>query len=120
MSQTETNPISRRDIWLRIALAVAKDGLPEPDVSLGDGVQYHYVSLRFDRHSHARDWARWLGVEVHTYDRPDLDSRYVKCDANLHGWRLDVAAAEPIPVGDPDLAAQVAAAILTPDAAVTA
>ena len=115
---TET-PASRRELWLRIALAVAEHGLPEPDIRLGDGKTYAY--LRFNRHSHAATWGLWLDVPGRHYDRPDLGTRYLDYNAVKWGWRLDVSGCEPLPAADDgELAAKVVSAILAPDAEVPA
>jgi hypothetical protein len=119
-TQDTQTAMSRRDLWLTIALAIARDGLPEPvDLSVHD--DYHFVYLRLSRHADTHPWAQWFGIADNhrTYDREDLGSRHVRYNGLRHGWSVEVSADEPIPTagGDADLAAQVVEAIGHADAA---
>jgi hypothetical protein len=126
MSDTDSVPASRREVWLIIALAVARDELPAPDIRLSDrdynGRPYVYVQL--DRHDDARRWAYWLDCnltdDLEYIERPDLGRKYVKVTIERAGWRMYVEGIEALEAPPPEmvasLAAEVAAAILTPDA----
>lgn len=124
--------IERRELWLTIALAVARDNLPEPEISHGDGVSSdtRYMYLQFYRHSDAIRWANHLDpnpVIVYS-ERPDLGNRYAKAEIVRDGWRIYIVGIEPIESSHPELAAaivwqlegrhdaaRVVEAVLTPD-----
>jgi hypothetical protein len=113
---------SCRDVFLTIALAVARDGLPEPrmlsfqqDTPNGD-----CVHLRFDSHADGHQWGKWIGDTTgdgHWQDMHGVRSlSYWNTDGPL-GWFWNVDATEPLDAPPPsadELAQQVASAILTP------
>jgi len=125
MSDTNTNPASRREVWLTIALAVARDGLPEPRsvetyLQRGRG-DLPFLVIVLDSHSAADAWARWLGVtefndKVHDqYKPPRIKRSYAWYDRA--GWSWQIEGYESVSEVDASpLAEQVVAAILTPDA----
>ena len=68
-----TAPLNRREMWLQIALAVARDGLPDPkdvsfyadapgDAPFSDGLPYGCVTLTADTAAQAARWAEWAGI----------------------------------------------------------
>jgi hypothetical protein len=63
----------RREVWLQIALAVARDGLAEPkdlsffadgpdDRPFSDGLPYGCITLEADTAEQAALWAAWAGL----------------------------------------------------------
>lgn len=128
MSDRKTNPVSRREVWLDIALGIARDGLPEPrDVSMyptACGIPFlaPFVTLTFDTHAASDAWARWLGVAQHEdklfehyKPTPRIRRRYSSHDRG--GWSWEIEGYESVAeAGSSPLAEQVVAAILTPDA----
>jgi hypothetical protein len=115
MSTTDTNPASRREVWLSVALAVARDGLPAPDVSMSPLDYEHtpYVYITLHQHSDALAWARHYGVEPSHHTREDLGTHYVVAEFQRDGWWMHLRGVEPLPS---PTALEVVAAILTPDA----
>ena len=116
MSTTEVNPASRREVWLSIALAVARDGLPIPtSVRISDnGAHRPWLYLNFDQHADTEGWARHYGATTRAHDREDLGNRYWTAEADAEGWHLYIEGNEPLPS---PTAAHVVEAILTPDSA---
>lgn len=56
-------PQDRREVWLNVALAVARDGLPEPmECTLYADHAPPSVWLRFDTDGQAQLWAEHLGL----------------------------------------------------------
>ena len=118
MSETGySQPISRRDAWLTVALAVARDGLPTPE-SLHI---YEYGAVVIDclTHADADAWAAHLDL----HQEPDLTSsdgkrliRRWDSEPGRNGYLWMIRANAPVDPPSP-LAAEVVAAILTPDAA---
>ncbi len=111
MSDQESNPKSRREVWLSVALAVARDGLAEPEtLNVGSNI----VFITAHSHNDVRDWCAALN-----FDDPHKNS----LDGSLwgfghrDGWNWHVKCHRPGPgVESSSLAEQVAAAILLPDA----
>lgn len=114
MSDQESNPKSRREVWLSVALAVARDGMPEPEtVSVHDDI----VALNLDNHADVRTWCEHLN-----FDDMRINSQNggLYGYGHLHGWSWHVHCHQPDRPADGELARQVAAAILLPDAEVSA
>jgi hypothetical protein len=125
---TETKaPQSRREVWLQIALAVARDGLPEPltldFIEPAHARDSRIVSIRLDRHADSARWAAHLGLGEPRMRQAGTDDGSTVADyglpsvASLPGCILNLHSTERVdePVAS-DLAAQVVAAILAPDA----
>lgn len=113
MSDQESNPKTRREVWLNIALAVARDGMVEP-IGLTMYDESRIIALTLHDHDGVRDWCAALGL-----DEPKLNAT----DGSLwgfgdrDGWGWQVRCHKPAPVVESSpLAEQVAAAILLPDA----
>jgi len=133
MTSDTVTPASRREVFLRIALAVAKDGLPEPQslrFNVSTDGQRQMVSLALASHAAATAWAKHLGVadqmEVREYGPPTvrepirtLATAWRSTDGFPGpGWTVYVEADEPAePAATTELAAEVTAAI---EGAVTA
>lgn len=121
MSDQESNPKSRREVWLSVALAVARDGMPEPiDFDVDQAAHSAYLRAagrpEFDR------WVAHLGLKVFE-PMPSSDGvrnllRAREANRAADGWYWSVQAYVPIDAKpEPsELAEQVVAAILTPDA----
>lgn len=116
MSHQESNPKSRREVWLSVALAVARDGMPEP-IDFDVDQAGHSAYLRAAGRAEFDRWVAHLGVKV---IEPMLSSDGVRnllrarANRDADGWYWTVQAyvpidAEPEPS---DLAEQVVAAIL--------
>jgi hypothetical protein len=134
MSEITVTPATRREVWLSIALAVAHNGLPEPERLTfhrwvdhtrpdGEGREYRVLHIICDSHTAALAWMRWLGVEdsASRHDRADLGIRYLTSSDHVRtirdGWVWNISGEEPLPTPAAEkLAAEVAAAVLTPDA----
>lgn len=59
-------PMSRRDVWLTVALAIARDGLPAPQ-----DLRHHpggWYILEADTAADARAWGEHLGLANRHYD----------------------------------------------------
>jgi hypothetical protein len=133
MSEITVTPATRREVWLSIALAVARDGLPEPERLTfnqwvdhtrpdGEGREYRVLHIICDSHTAALAWMRWLGIEdsASRHDRTDLGIRYLTSSDHVRtirdGWVWNISGEEPLPTPAAEkLAAEVAAAILIPD-----
>jgi hypothetical protein len=128
MSEITVTPASRREVWLTVALAIARDGLPEPerltfnqwvDYTPPDveGREYRLLHLTFDSHAAALEWLRWLGAEdkARRHDRADLGTRYLTTDhvrIVRDGWVWTVSGEEPLPTAAGEkVAIEVAAAL---------
>lgn len=61
MDTIPNEPMSRRDVWLTVALAVAKDNMPEPR-EMGEHVDGNWMIFEFDRKADADAWAERLGL----------------------------------------------------------
>ena len=98
-------PQPRREVWLSIALAVARDNLPEPmELTLYADHSPPAVWVRFDAVNEARLWWDHLGFT----DSPFPDR------GEINGWRWYVRHAEPVvpaPVEPSALADEVVAAV---------
>ena len=124
-----TAPLSRREVWLQIALAVAK-GMPEPSI-LRFNDTAPIISLSVDDAAAAQRWAEWVGA---TASEPTEMTLWWMANRDYggrygHSWHITtprrpaleptdtemalatelVAVCEPAPMA-------VAAAFLTPDA----
>jgi hypothetical protein len=124
MSNHQDNPTSRREVWLTVALAVAR-GLPEPrrlylyDRSVDGWTSGPTVYLELSDHASAARWATWLGCDESKITLPLPGGRvHVTYDGVRDGWFWTVESIEATPVvpAPTALAAQVVVAILTPDA----
>ena len=104
-------PQSRREVWLNIALAVARDGLPEPQaLSMNPD---HLVCMYLDTADECRAWADWLGIEDSPrWQTKDNGTSSVWYHGDRFGWPWQISAFD---LPSKTLAAQVAEAILTPD-----
>lgn len=61
---TPAQPMSRRDVWLTVALAMAKDGLPGPrSVDIRDDILTVHIEFEHGRLGDAQRWAEHLGLE---------------------------------------------------------
>lgn len=114
--QDTTTALSRRDIWLTIALAIAKHGLPAPTrVGLNDSPS---VDIDVDTPADAAAWSAHLDVTeqlrvIPTHDRQRQIITY--SGRRGDGWLWWITTSEPIPTTDTtDLAAQVVEAIVSP------
>jgi hypothetical protein len=123
MNQQQDNPKSRREVWLSVALAVARDGMPEP-CSLNLYADVARISIDAGTLADFSRWATHLGVKVQDRLRSGDGQRWIyRASGPLaDGWHWGVNVS--VPVGDPEpspeLAAQVVSAILDPDADLTA
>ena len=114
-------PADRRKVWLTIALAVAKNGLPEP-AKIECATSYDgrpVARLGFDSHAAARRWAEHLRClprerwQDHLQLAEPKRSVYYHTDPDaLTGWRWTIEGEQPLVVEmHSELAAQVVAAI---------
>lgn len=124
MSEYQDNPTSRREVWLTVALAVAR-GLPEPwhlymyDQSVVGWTSHEYVELQFSDHVSAGRWATWLNCDAskRTLNLPDGREVVDYCGTrDGWSWRIESLVDVPAVPAPTALAAQVVVAILTPDA----
>jgi hypothetical protein len=106
-TQDETAPISRRDVWLTIALAIARDGLPTPTeqktITAYSGQPM--LVLDVEHRSDAAAWAAYLGIEIRDWHET---AECLSTWGYFRGWRTNVrcTAADPSPI-----AAELVAAI---------
>jgi hypothetical protein len=119
MSDQESNPKSRREVWLSVALAVARDGMPEPqNLTFYDG-NNRIVCIALHTHEAVRDWCAALN-----FDDPSKfslnGSLWGFGDRDGWAWQIKCHRPEPPVAESSALAKQVAAAILLPDAEVSA
>lgn len=121
MSTTPTPdqpPLTRREVFLRVALAVAKDGLPEPrDLIFIESAHAlpPLVEITFDGFEAANRWGSHLRISRESEITDHGNRRVLRSgwdDKAMPGWSLQVVGRErdsaPTP---PELAAEVAAAI---------
>lgn len=99
--------LSRRDMWLHIALAVARDGLPEPTVLTLHG-DNRIVTLTTETAAAAAAWGQHCDRDddgsLHSYSRNGV--LYM---GDAHGWHWQVRC--PQADTGSGLAEQVVAAI---------
>lgn len=105
----ENDTASSRQMWLSIALAVARDGLPVPGRL---GLHNNIVSMSLETHDDVRKWAAHLGLgecRINVGGDGSLWAPHFERD----GWSWQVYCHRP---AEPTaLAEQVVEAILTPD-----
>lgn len=110
----EQNTASRREVWLSIALAVAK-GLPEPErLGLQDD-DAAIVSMTLPTHDGVRQWATHLGLGE--CEANPLDGSLWAPHCRRDGWSWQIRAnGRPSVAAESSLAEQVVSAIPAPDA----
>lgn len=113
---------TRREVWLHIALGVAR-GMPEPaELALQEIAGTHWVNIGCADRDDVHRWAEWLGIDAGRIAVESYSShrRTGFVTAAARGWSWDVHYRESIPPArvesEQALAAQVAAAILEPAA----
>jgi len=96
---TTTKPMPWRDLYLTIALAVARDGMPVPHRVSGrrrdeDSYSYPLLLLRTQTRSDRDLWAALMTDRELTID----SAGEADLHAQWHGWRVLITADEPEPV----------------------
>ena len=105
----ENDTAASREVWLTIALAVARDGLPTPrHFSVHDRI----IGLSLETHTDLRKWAEHFGLDesrIHLDSEGGLWAPHFVRD----GWSYQVACYQPneSPTGPSSLAEELVEAI---------
>jgi hypothetical protein len=120
VTEPETKPASRREVYLTVALAVAQ-GLPEPwSVRLYDATVRGWpqsngplVAIELTTHADATAWAAWLGCEDNKREYTFGDSIHVAYSDSRYGWdwRVESTIDSAPVVVEADAAAAIEAAL---------
>src|SRR5690606_31879867 len=93
VDHTDRGPLSREDLWLKAALAIAKHGLPAPNEQRENGKGHdghRWLIMFFDASGQADAWGQHPGLK----DLSMPGDAYAYWSGHAWGWYVSLSAPE--------------------------